>query len=102
MADTRDLEKIAGEIGGNVYHVSLNPAESARDKEARIKHETRVFWMGHIWMAVILALLSATMAVCFSYVSHTDVAVAQWARAAVLTLVSSGIAFIAGRLSSPR
>ncbi len=77
----------------------MKSAESELDKIARIKLAQWAFIMDHVWTVIILACIGVIMAITFCYVQDADVSVAQWARTLVMSLVSAGIAFVAGRLT---
>jgi protein-S-isoprenylcysteine O-methyltransferase Ste14 len=97
MTTTIDLNKSASELGGLV--IEAKTPESDNDKIARIKMANWTFWMGHFWKLLVVICLGAVMIIVFGYVKDPDVATAQWARALVMSLISAGIAFVAGRLT---
>ncbi len=97
MTTTIDLNRSAAELGGLI--IEAKTPESDHYKIARIKMANWTFGMGHFWTLLVVACLSALVIIVFGYVKDPDVATAQWARALVMSLVSAGIAFIAGRLT---
>lgn len=97
MTTTIDLNRSAENIGGLV--IEAKTPESELDKIARIKMAYWAFWMGHFWTLFVVTCLAIVMFVVFKFIKDADVSVAQWARTLVLSLVSAGIAFVAGRLT---
>lgn len=98
MTNTVDLNRIAHDIGGEAK-ITLNSPENDLDRKARIQMEIWKFWTAQAWTLLVVLSIGALMVVVFGYVRDADTAIAQWARALVMSLVSAGIAFVAGRLT---
>lgn len=101
-AGAAELASLASRMSGTVHEVTVKPAETPIDKQARIRREDRQFWASHFWTLVVVAGLAGVLVACFFNINHANAEIAQWARSSVLTLVSAGIAFVAGRISTGR
>lgn len=106
MADQIDIKTAGIKLGGVIqevqHEVTVKPVETPIDKQARIRREDRQFWASHFWTLVVVAGLAGVLVACFFNINHANAEIAQWARSSVLTLVSAGIAFVAGRISAAR
>jgi hypothetical protein len=94
-----DFDHIAQAVGPE-HNITVSPRESPEDRRARNDLDRTRFLWRQVWTGVGIAALAVVTVWLFRFVEHSDANIGQWARAGVLSTVTAGVGFIAGRLSA--